>query len=38
MGDTGNRGAVNGTQDGLTAAFALSDSGLGFTVGSLLLT
>jgi MFS transporter, SP family, sugar:H+ symporter len=30
-------GAVNGTQDGLKAAFSLSESGLGFTVGSLLL-
>lgn len=30
-------GAVNGTQDGLRAAFNLSDSGLGFTVGSLLI-
>src|SRR3954464_1545427 len=30
-------GAVNGTQDGLKAAFNLSDSGLGFTVGSLLI-
>jgi MFS transporter, SP family, sugar:H+ symporter len=30
-------GAVNGTQDGLKAAFKLSDEGLGFTVGSLLL-
>ncbi|WP_293884243.1 sugar porter family MFS transporter [Sphingomonas sp.] len=30
-------GAVNGTQDGLRAAFALSDGGLGFTVGSLLI-
>lgn len=30
-------GAVNGTQDGLKAAFALSDAGLGFTVGSLLI-
>jgi SP family sugar:H+ symporter-like MFS transporter len=30
-------GAVNGTQAGLKAAFGLSDSGLGFTVGSLLL-
>lgn len=30
-------GAVNGTQDGLRAAFALSDAGLGFTVGSLLI-
>jgi MFS transporter, SP family, sugar:H+ symporter len=30
-------GAVNGTQDGLKAAFGLSESGLGFTVGSLLL-
>jgi MFS transporter, SP family, sugar:H+ symporter len=30
-------GAVNGTQDGLKSAFALSDAGLGFTVGSLLL-
>jgi MFS transporter, SP family, sugar:H+ symporter len=29
--------AVNGTQDGLKSAFALSDAGLGFTVGSLLL-
>ena len=26
-------GAVNGTQDGLRAAFSLSDGGLGFTVG-----
>lgn len=30
-------GAVNGTQDGLKAAFSLSDAGLGFTVGSLLI-
>ncbi len=30
-------GAVNGTQPGLKAAFALSESGLGFTVGSLLI-
>lgn len=30
-------GAVNGTQDGLKAAFALSEAGLGFTVGSLLI-
>jgi SP family sugar:H+ symporter-like MFS transporter len=30
-------GAVNGTQGGLRAAFSLSDSGLGFTVGSLLI-
>ena len=30
-------GAVNGTQPGLKAAFALDDAGLGFTVGSLLL-
>ena len=30
-------GAVNGTQDGLRAAFGLSDGGLGFTVGSLLI-
>lgn len=30
-------GAVNGTQQGLTTAFALSDAGLGFTVGSLLI-
>ena len=30
-------GAVNGTQDGLKAAFALSEGGLGFTVGSLLI-
>ncbi|MGR6330381.1 sugar porter family MFS transporter [Sphingomonas sp. XXL09] len=30
-------GAVNGTQDGLRAAFALSDASLGFTVGSLLI-
>lgn len=30
-------GAVNGTQDGLKSAFQLSDSGLGFTVGSLLI-
>lgn len=30
-------GAVNGTQDGLKAAFALSQAGLGFTVGSLLI-
>jgi len=30
-------GAVNGTQDGLKTAFALSDAGLGFTVGSLLI-
>ncbi|MFY7834953.1 MAG: sugar porter family MFS transporter, partial [Novosphingobium sp.] len=29
-------GAVNGTQAGLKAAFALDDNGLGFTVGSLL--
>lgn len=30
-------GAVNGTQDGLRAAFALTEAGLGFTVGSLLI-
>ncbi|MGJ3649560.1 sugar porter family MFS transporter [Sphingomonas sp. GlSt437] len=30
-------GAVNGTQQGLKAAFALTDDGLGFTVGSLLV-
>jgi SP family sugar:H+ symporter-like MFS transporter len=30
-------GAVNGTQDGLKAAFDLNDAGLGFTVGSLLI-
>ncbi len=30
-------GAVNGTQDGLTSAFRLSEGGLGFTVGSLLI-
>jgi SP family sugar:H+ symporter-like MFS transporter len=30
-------GAVNGTQDGLRSAFALSEAGLGFTVGSLLI-
>ena len=30
-------GAVNGTQDGLRSAFGLSDGGLGFTVGSLLI-
>lgn len=30
-------GAVNGTQPGLKAAFALSEGGLGFTVGSLLI-
>jgi SP family sugar:H+ symporter-like MFS transporter len=30
-------GAVNGTQDGLKAAFNLSPGGLGFTVGSLLI-
>jgi SP family sugar:H+ symporter-like MFS transporter len=30
-------GAVNGTQDGLRSAFALSEGGLGFTVGSLLI-
>ena len=30
-------GAVNGTQDGLKTAFDLSDAGLGFTVGSLLI-
>jgi SP family sugar:H+ symporter-like MFS transporter len=30
-------GAVNGTQDGLKGAFALSEGGLGFTVGSLLI-
>ena len=30
-------GAVNGTQDGLRGAFDLSDGGLGFTVGSLLI-
>ncbi len=30
-------GAVNGTQPGLKAAFALDDAGLGFTVGSLLI-
>lgn len=30
-------GAVNGTQPGLKAAFGLSEGGLGFTVGSLLI-
>jgi SP family sugar:H+ symporter-like MFS transporter len=30
-------GAVNGTQEGLTQEFDLSDSALGFTVGSLLI-
>ncbi|HVI04834.1 MAG TPA: MFS transporter, partial [Sphingomicrobium sp.] len=30
-------GAVNGTQEGLRSTFHLSDSGLGFTVGSLLI-
>ena len=30
-------GAVNGTQEGLKSAFALSEGGLGFTVGSLLI-
>ncbi|HEU0284831.1 MAG TPA: sugar porter family MFS transporter [Sphingomicrobium sp.] len=30
-------GAVNGTQEGLRQAFRLSDAGLGFTVGSLLI-
>ncbi|HEX8263315.1 MAG TPA: MFS transporter, partial [Allosphingosinicella sp.] len=30
-------GAVNGTQDGLRGAFSLSEGGLGFTVGSLLI-
>lgn len=30
-------GAVNGTQPGLKAAFALDEAGLGFTVGSLLI-
>jgi SP family sugar:H+ symporter-like MFS transporter len=30
-------GAVNGTQDGLRTTFSLSDAGLGFTVGSLLI-
>jgi SP family sugar:H+ symporter-like MFS transporter len=30
-------GAVNGTQEGLTRAFHLSEGGLGFTVGSLLI-
>lgn len=30
-------GAVNGTQPGLTQAFGLSETGLGFTVGSLLI-
>src|SRR5437588_11299567 len=30
-------GAVNGTQGGLRATFALSDAGLGLTVGSLLI-
>ena len=30
-------GAVNGTQEGLRTTFHLSDSGLGFTVGSLLI-
>ena len=30
-------GAVNGTQEGLRTAFGLSDAGLGFTVGSLLI-
>src|SRR3982751_6398536 len=30
-------GAVNGTQEGLRTTFGLSDAGLGFTVGSLLI-
>ena len=30
-------GAVNGTQEGLKTAFGLSEGGLGFTVGSLLI-
>jgi SP family sugar:H+ symporter-like MFS transporter len=30
-------GAVNGTQEGLRTAYELSDAGLGFTVGSLLI-
>jgi MFS transporter, SP family, sugar:H+ symporter len=30
-------GAVNGTQEGLKQTFALSEGGLGFTVGSLLI-
>jgi len=30
-------GAINGTQDGLKAAFNLSEGGLGFTVGALLI-
>lgn len=30
-------GAVNGTQEGLRTAFGLSEEGLGFTVGSLLI-
>ncbi|MEG3181375.1 MFS transporter [Sphingomonas sp. LT1P40] len=30
-------GVVNGTQDGLKSAFALSEGGLSFTVGSLLI-
>ena len=30
-------GAVNGTQEGLRSTFNLSDAGLGFTVGSLLI-
>lgn len=30
-------GAVNGTQEGLKSTFALSEGGLGFTVGSLLI-
>jgi len=30
-------GAVNGTQDGLKGEFSLTDAGLGFTVGSLLI-
>src|SRR5881398_2718270 len=30
-------GAVNGTQGGLRATFGLTDAGLGFTVGSLLI-
>jgi MFS transporter, SP family, sugar:H+ symporter len=30
-------GAVNGTQEGLREEFGLSDAGLGFTVGSLLI-
>ncbi|HEX8572363.1 MAG TPA: sugar porter family MFS transporter [Allosphingosinicella sp.] len=30
-------GAVNGTQEGLKSAFSLSEGGLGFTVGSLLI-